>query len=176
VGFEQHFDCGHARASKAWNSFLRRLPNPQMHNPWRRRLRDNPVGEIRVFADNDQVTSPGKFPNLRVVGFLPTLETETIGSFGEKTQTARAGFRRREIPSCRLHHGEMVAHHARGVIKARLHVSAREPRIFFEHFFDGIAGGEKFQNRLHRDACSRTMGRPLQTSGLIEMRSDMNLR
>ena len=36
--------------------------------------------------------------------------------------------------------------------QARLHIGAREAGIFFKHVLDGIAGGEKFQNRLHRDA------------------------
>ena len=46
----------------------------------------------------------------------------------------------------------MITHHARGVIKARLHVGAREARIFFQHVLDRITGGKEFQNRLHRDA------------------------
>jgi len=46
----------------------------------------------------------------------------------------------------------MITHHARGVIQARPHVGAGEPGIFLQHVLDRIAGGEKFQHRLHRDA------------------------
>jgi len=55
----------------------------------------------------------------------------------------------------------MIAHHARGVIKARLHVGAREAWIFFENILDRIAGGKKFQDRLHRDACAANDGTPV---------------
>jgi hypothetical protein len=77
---------------------------------------------------------------------------EFVGRFSAKTAAARAGFHRRENPSCRLDHGEMIAHHARGAIQARLHVGAGEPGILLQHILDRIAGGEKFQHRLHRDA------------------------
>ncbi len=40
---------------------------------------------------------------------------------------------------------------------------------------DGITRNEELQDRLCRDAVPRTTGRPLQTSGLIEMRSDIPL-
>ncbi len=44
-----------------------------------------------------------------------------------------------------------MAHHACGVIKARLHVAAGKPRIFPQDVLNGIAGGKKFQDGLHRD-------------------------
>ena len=68
----------------------------------------------------------------------------------------------------------MIAHHARGVVEARLHVGAASSYwIFLEHVLDRITGGQKFQDRLHRDRVPATTGRPLQTSGSIEIRCDM---
>ena len=150
MGFEQRFDLRPHSREQGVELIFPKITEPQMHDPWWRRLRDDLVGKIRVFADDDQFASAGKFPNLRVAGIFAD-----IGNWNDwvKNAIALADFRRRENPSCHLHHGEMVAHHARGVIKACLHVSACEARIFFEHVFDGIAGGEKFQNRLHRNAC-----------------------
>jgi len=68
----------------------------------------------------------------------------------------------------------MIAHNARSVIQARLHISAGQFRVSLQNVLDRITSGDEFQDRLHPNA-PRTTGRPLQTSGLIEMRSDMPL-
>ena len=55
----------------------------------------------------------------------------------------------------------MIAHDTRGVIEARLHVSTGQLGIFLQHVFDGVAGGEEFQHRLHRDASAPDDGPPV---------------
>ena len=51
-------------------------------------------------------------------------------------------------PSCSPHHGEVVAHKARSVIQARLHVGAREFWILLQNVLDGITRSEELQDRL----------------------------
>jgi len=46
----------------------------------------------------------------------------------------------------------MIAHNARSVIQARLHIGASQFRVFLEKVLDGITRSEKSQDRLHGDA------------------------
>jgi len=57
----------------------------------------------------------------------------------------------------------MISHHPRSIVNARLHIGTGEPWIFRQHVCTAMR-------------VPRTTGRPLQTSGLIEMSSDMILR
>ena len=62
------------------------IAKSQMHHPSRRRVRDDPVRKIRVFADDDQILFPGKFPNL-LIGWIPTrLGRWHDGKLRRKTQ------------------------------------------------------------------------------------------
>ncbi len=55
----------------------------------------------------------------------------------------------------------MVAHHARGVIKTSLHISASETGVFLQHVLNGITGNKKFQHRLYRNACAANHRSPI---------------
>jgi hypothetical protein len=46
----------------------------------------------------------------------------------------------------------MVAHNARSVIQARLHIGASQFRVFLQNVLDRITSGEEFQDRLHCNA------------------------
>ena len=46
----------------------------------------------------------------------------------------------------------MIAHNARSVIQASLHVGALEFWILLQNVLNGITRSEEFQDRLHRDA------------------------
>ncbi len=60
-----------------------------------------------------------------------------------------------------------------GIVGAGLHVFPGEVRIFLQHVLHGVAGAEKLEHGLHRDARGRTTGRSLQRSGEMTMRSGM---
>jgi hypothetical protein len=68
-----------------------------------------------------------------------------------KTVSVEEGFRPTENPSCGLHDGKMITHDPRSIVEAGLNIFPNQSRIFFEHIFDRITSGKKFQNGLHRD-------------------------
>jgi len=66
VRFEQRFDLRPHAQEQGVKFVSTQIAEPQMHDPRRWRLRNDPVGKIGVLADDDQFAAAGKFPNLRI--------------------------------------------------------------------------------------------------------------
>jgi len=64
VRFQQRFDLWPDAREQRVKIISAKVAKPQMHDPRRRRLRDDAVGKIRVLADDDQFVFAGEFPNL----------------------------------------------------------------------------------------------------------------
>jgi hypothetical protein len=67
----------------------------------------------------------------------------------------------------------VIGHETRRISQTSLHIGTGELGIFLKHVFDRIACGQELQDCLTAMRVPRTTERPLQTSGLIEMRSDI---
>ena len=64
VRFEQHFNLRPDAGEQGVKFAFAKIAEPQMHHPGRRRVRDDPVGKIRILADDDQFMFLCEFPNL----------------------------------------------------------------------------------------------------------------
>jgi len=64
VGFEQRFDLRPLTGEQGVIFISAEITESQMNDPWWGRFRDDPIGKIRILADNDQVVFAGKFPYL----------------------------------------------------------------------------------------------------------------
>jgi hypothetical protein len=66
VRFEQRFNLRPDAREQGVKIISAKIAKSQMHDPRRRRLRDDAVGKIRVLADDDEFTLTCEFPNLRI--------------------------------------------------------------------------------------------------------------
>jgi hypothetical protein len=64
VGFEQGFNLRLDAGEAGVKIVFAQIAEPEMHHPRRRRTHHDPVGKVRVFADDDQLLLAGKFPDL----------------------------------------------------------------------------------------------------------------
>ena len=92
VRFEQCFNLRPDARKQGVKIIPAQIAKPQMNNPRRRRLRDNPVGEIRVLADDCQFIFAGKFPNLRVAWLFADFRNRNDWKFRRKAQPRRQIF------------------------------------------------------------------------------------
>ncbi len=81
-----------------------------------------------------------------------------------------------KCPSCSPYQRIMITHDARSVIQARLNISAGEFRVFLQNVLKESPAARNSKTVCTVMRVPRTTGRPLQTSGLIEIRSDMFLQ